>query len=309
MKAIVNEKGPVVDLRIKTWLELGKSGIVILVLVTASLGYLAGFPLESSFSIFRFLTFHAALGFLSLGASALNQIQERSIDAKMDRTRGRPLPSGKVSLKLAKFFSFGCIALGLLGLSVLSWNLTVLGLLAVLSYNGLYTLWWKPKMAFGAIPGAIPGALPIWMGYVAATDQLWNPAGIYLFAILFFWQMPHFWILAVKYSEDYARGGIPTLPVALGNEIAFRHILLWSLGYGGLLLLAPLFFPVRWLYLGLAILTLVLLVRELRLYSKSESSRAWLRFFLCVNFSLVGILCALVADLWSIYALIPLKTR
>src|SRR6185437_16687128 len=94
----------------------------------------------------------------------------------------------------------------------------VLGLLAVLSYNGLYTLWWKRRWSYAAIPGAIPGALPILMGHYAAAGHLGAPAGIYLFLLLFFWQMPHFWVLALRFRADYEKGDFPTLPVTHGPE-------------------------------------------------------------------------------------------
>ena len=179
--------------------------------------------------------------------------------------------------------------------------LFVLGIVAIASYNILYTLWWKKTMAFGAVPGAIPGALPILMGYIAASGDWKSPGGWFLFFILFFWQMPHFWSLAIRYSEDYEKGGIPTLPVAKGVPVTVYQIALWSFAYIALSLTAPLFIRVGSIYLSVAIITGAIVLWQLRNFLKNEASKTWLKFFLWVNFSLIFYLVALVADQWSIY--------
>ncbi len=179
--------------------------------------------------------------------------------------------------------------------------LGLLGALAVFSYNVLYTLWWKRKYAFAAVPGAIPGALPILMGYVAASGEIWHPGGIYLFMILFFWQMPHFWVLALKYKQDYAMGGVPTLPVSKGTGVTVLQIVIWCLAYVALALGGPLFLPVHGLYLIVAIIMSAKLLWQLRAFVKEPESKQWLHFFLWVNLSLIAYIGGAVADLWSIY--------
>src|SRR6185437_932834 len=139
-----------------------------------------------------------------------------------------------------------------------------LGILAVISYNGFYTLWWKRHWAYAAVPGAIPGALPVLMGHVAVTDQLFAPGGIYLFFILFFWQMPHFWALALRYKSDYAQGGFPTLPVAHGTGLTVHQIVIWCLGYVGLALMGPLFLRVGAIYCIATFIMSVKILWELR---------------------------------------------
>jgi protoheme IX farnesyltransferase len=163
--------------------------------------------------------------------------------------------------------------------------------------------------AHAAVPGAIPGALPILMGHLSAQKDIFNPGGIYLFLILFFWQMPHFWTLALKYKDDYARGGFPTLPVKLGEGLTIHQIILWCLAYIGLAMIAPFFLPVRWIYLIPAIFMSVKLLQELRSFAKRPQNQNWLHFFLWVNFSLLIYLGAAAADLWSIYLPIPHLTR
>lgn len=288
--------------------ELSKSGIVALVLISVLGGYLAGHPFEQSLDWGRLALTLLGLLLLGSGSSALNQVQERHIDAQMPRTAQRPLPSGRISLPHALVFSFGGILAGTALLGWLDSRLAVLGAIAVVSYNVLYTLWWKKKMAFAAIPGAIPGALPILMGYLSASGALFDRGGIYLFAILFFWQMPHFWVLALKYSDDYARGGIPTLPVAHGGGVTVKQIVLWCLAYVALALGAPLFFPVGSVYLSLTVAMSLKLLWELWAFTKAPESKKWLHFFLWINFSLIVYVGGVVADLWSIY-LIRIFTR
>lgn len=295
-------------IRFATYQELSKSGIVALVLISVLGGYLAGHPFERDFEWKRMLLTLVAILFLASGSSALNQYQERFIDAQMPRTASRPLPSGRLSPTEVLVFIATCLALGLILLTLLDPILCALGLLAVISYNGFYTLWWKKHWAYAAIPGAIPGALPILMGYAAASGDVLAPGGLYLFFILFFWQMPHFWALAIRYQEDYKKGGIPTLPVAHGTGVTVGQIVVWCLAYVGIAAVAPLFLPVRSAYLITATLMSAKVLWELRQFVLAPESKKWLHFFLWVNLSLIVYIGAAVADLWSVY-LIPFFTR
>jgi protoheme IX farnesyltransferase len=156
-------------------------------------------------------------------------------------------------------------------------------------------------MAFAAIPGAIPGALPIWMGYVAASDEWLAPGGLYLFALLFYWQMPHFWSLAIRFREDYAQGEFPVLPVTHGTRKTLFQIALWSVSYVALGLMAPLFLRVGTLYVVLAVAVGAWILLELARFVRASEGRAWLRFFLAVNFSLIAYVFGAAADLWSVH--------
>lgn len=289
--------------RIRLYLELSKSGIVTLVVISVLGGYLAGHPFELPFDPAAWIRMGVTLlgvFLLASGSSGLNQIQDLQMDTAMGRTAKRPLPSGRLGLREAWLF-VGVSLLG--GMALLLWidpAVAGLGISAVVFYNGLYTLWWKRRWAFAAIPGAVPGALPILMGYAAASGDVWAPGGIYLFALLFFWQMPHFWVLALKYKGDYATGGVPTLPVVLGAGVTVQQIVIWSLGYIGIAFLAPLFLDVGWIYVGISFLVSGALLWLLRQFSVAPESKAWLKFFLWVNFSLVFYIFAAVADLWSV---------
>lgn len=281
-------------------LRLTKAEIVLLEAITLFAGYFIGHSLEQPFAWGRFFLVSIGVCSLALGAGALNQLQEREEDSKMDRTRARPLPSGRVSVPFARSLIIFLFVLGLICLKFVSVPVLVLGALAVISYNGFYTLWWKRKMAYAAIPGAIPGALPILIGYQAAANNLLDGRGYYLFAILFFWQMPHFWVLALKYSNDYDQGGFPTLPVAHGNTVTRFQISLWCLAYAAIGLLSVLFFPIGIIGISGALLTSSWLVYELARFLKHPQQKTWLRFFLSINFSLILYLFVITIDLWSI---------
>lgn len=287
--------------KLKLIAELSKSGIVTLVLISVLGGYFIGHIPGVPFSWSRLTLTLLGILFLASGSSALNQWQERTIDAHMPRTSKRPLPSGRMSSRAVLLFVAVTLCLGLSLLSFLSFTLFALGLLAILSYNGLYTLWWKKYWAYGAIPGAIPGALPILMGHAAANGNAIHPGGIYLFFLLFFWQMPHFWALALRYQDDYQLGGFPILPVVHGKELTLNRIIIWCLAYLGVALLAPLFLPVRSLYLLLSFAVSIKVLYELYNYIHKPDGKEWLHFFLWVNFSLIFFLAAAVLDLWSIY--------
>ena len=285
-------------LTLSAYQELSKSGIVTLVLISVLGGYLIGQSAETPLHFARmFLTLFGVL-FLASGSSALNQFQDRHLDAEMPRTAGRPLPSGRLSPRSVLIF----VALSLIAGAALLYRVSpivfALGCLAVISYNGFYTLWWKKHWAYAAIPGAIPGALPILMGYAAASGEVFQPAGIYLFAILFYWQMPHFWVLALRYKSDYEKGGVPTLPVSHGPGITVFQITLWCLAYVALALIAPFFLKVRVLYAVIALAMSGKILWELRAFARAPETKSWLRFFLWINFSLIAYIFAAAVDLW-----------
>lgn len=285
------------------YLELTKSGIVTLVAISVTAGYLIGHQADIPISLSHFLFTILGVFFLASGASGLNQIQEIKLDAGMPRTAKRPLPSGRISRKNALVLVVGSAVLGLLILARIDWNVFWMGVLALFSYNVLYTLWWKRKWAFAAIPGAIPGALPVLMGFTAASGKVWDIEGIYLFAILFYWQMPHFWSLALRYEDDYRQGAIPTLPVARGSEITKIQIFLWTIGYIVLAVAGPFFSGVGSLYLWVAVAVSLKLLWEI--FGYLRGAKPWIHFFLWINFSLIFYFAAMVLDLWSYQLFAP----
>jgi protoheme IX farnesyltransferase len=190
--------------------ELVKARLTSLVLITT----LVGFYLGRRGGMDYILLLHTLLGtaLLAGGAAALNQFLEREHDARMKRTEDRPLPSGRLSADHALLFGGACSAAGLiylaLGVNLLT---ALLGVLTLSTYLFVYTPL-KRLTPLNTVVGAIPGALPPLMGWTAATGEI-SIGGWSLFAILFFWQLPHFLAIAWIYREDYARAGFVMLPV------------------------------------------------------------------------------------------------
>lgn len=175
----------------------------------------------------------AGIFFLACGASVLNQLQEKEQDAKMDRTRNRPVASGNLSSKAALLIA--CILM-FLGFGILIsgryWTCIMLGILNILWYNGFYT-WLKRKTAFAVVPGALSGVIPVFMGWSAIGGSLSNPLVLLLAFFLFIWQIPHFWLLMLKYSDEYRLAGFPVM-TDIFNITQFRNIILaWMIGATG----------------------------------------------------------------------------
>ncbi len=190
--------------------ELFKARLTTLVILTTAMG----FHLGNSGPVDWMLFFHAVLGtaLLAAGAAALNEYIERDHDARMPRTAHRPIPAGEIRADTALMLGVVTAVLGLVQLAVWVNPLTAfLGMVTLASYVFVYTPL-KRRTTLNTLVGAIPGAVPPLMGWTAATNSL-DAGGWVLFAILFFWQLPHFMAIAWLYREDYAKGGYKMLPV------------------------------------------------------------------------------------------------
>ena len=197
----------------RSWLsvysDLIKARLTMLVLLTTLVGFYVGIRGPMDYA----LLFHTMLGtaLLASGAAALNQLLEREHDAKMRRTASRPLPSGRLQPVTVMLFGGLCSVAGLVYLALLVNLLTcVLGAVSLVSYLFIYTPLKRLTWLNTAV-GAIPGGLPPLMGWAAARGEL-GGGGWALFAILAFWQMPHFFAIAWIYREEYAKAGFQMLP-------------------------------------------------------------------------------------------------
>jgi len=210
-----------------TWsayLDLTKPRIVTLVVVTGAIGFLLGAAGEVDF-----LTLLCALGGIALtagGSGALNHYFEADVDARMLRTRGRPIPGAALPSMNALLLG---VCLTLLGLALLLSQVNLLTAFLALLTTFLYVVVYTPMKRLSwanTLVGAVPGALPPVGGWTAAAGQLDLGAWV-LFAILFLWQMPHFYAIAWMYREDYARGGFRMLPVVEPDgKRTFRQIII-----------------------------------------------------------------------------------
>lgn len=283
----------------RTYLDLTKSGIVIFVLLSGLAGYAFSYPIGIHLEFWQPIVLLVGLYFLSSGSFALNQAQEASIDVHMPRTQNRPIPSGKLSLWQAYAISVIFIFVGTVLLFLLKPLTAYVGLATVVLYNGFYTMFWKKKWNFGAVPGAIPGALPVTVGFSVNNSNIFGPESLYLFLIVFLWQMPHFWCLAIQYKNDYKSGGIPVLPLGIGEERTKYHMGLYTFVYVGVALTAPLFTHSRWLYLLVMVPFAIKVIIEFMKYFQSQNhEKSWLPFFLWINVSMLAFLAAPVLDKW-----------
>lgn len=284
---------------IKLFADLTKFGIVVFVLISGVIGYATGFLAESSFSWKHLLETILGLYFLSSGSLALNQVQEWRLDQKMPRTAKRPIAAGKLTPAAGGILAVSFIFVGLSTLFGLSATAGWVGLISVLLYNGVYTMYWKPRWIYAAVPGAIPGALPVTIGYAAANPDIFNSESVYLFLIMFLWQMPHFWVLAIKFKDDYAAGGVPTLPVALGMEKTLYQIGLYTFVYVGVALAAPWFVHSSWFYLLLVFPFAFKVMQEFFRFYRSRGTERWFAFFMWTNISMLIFLVVPVIDKWN----------
>ena len=200
--------------RLAVFCELIKVRLTFLVLLTTLVGFYVGYRGAMDY----LLMLHTLLGtgLVASGAAALNQFLERQHDARMRRTEDRPLPSERLSPDTALLFGGLSSAAGLIDLALaVNLETSVLGAITLCSYLFIYTPLKRVTTLNTAI-GAVPGALPPLMGWTAARGEI-NVEGWSLFAILFFWQLPHFLAIAWMYRDDYAKAGFAMLPVFDAN--------------------------------------------------------------------------------------------
>ena len=192
------------------FLTLAKPGLNSLVVATTLGGYYMATGRDGNLG--TMLATGAGTALVAGGSAAFNQLLERDADARMHRTRNRPLPDGRLQLSEATLFGS---VLSIAGLMVLAMGANLMAaavaLATLLTYAAVYTPL-KSRTAFSTVVGAIPGALPPVIGWAAGGGSI-GPAALALFAIGFCWQLPHFLAIAWIYREDYARAGFPMLPV------------------------------------------------------------------------------------------------
>jgi heme o synthase len=283
----------------RAYFQLTKVGISLFIMISGLAGYAVSLPLGSHPDFLEPILLLIGLYLVSAGSFAINQAQEWRLDGLMNRTAKRPIACGQMTSWQAYVIGTVLAIAGSGTLALIQPLSGALALLTVVLYNGLYTLYWKKKWAFGAVPGAIPGAMPVLIGYSVNSSHLWSPDALYLFLIMFLWQMPHFWSLAVRYKDDYARGGFPVLPVQIGEDRTLYHVGLYTFAYIGLALVAPLFISTHVMYLLFVMpIAIKVLLEFFRYHSKRER---WLPFFLWVNLSMLVFVCVPVFDRWLFF--------
>ena len=288
----------------RLYLRLTKAGIVLFVVLSGLAGYWLSYsPYEQTFSWLHFLQFILGLYFVSSGSCILNQAQEQELDSKMPRTLSRPIPAGEISVESSFFLSAAFVVLGIVLLYSVSALTALLAIITVILYNVLYTIYWKPQWTFAAVPGALPGALPVVIGYSANSSHIFSAECIYVFLVMFLWQMPHFWSLAIRFRNDYESGGIPVLPVRLGVGKTLFYIGLYTFTYVALAVASPWFVTVYFLYLVVVLPLALKVLWEFFRYYRGAAQSGWIRFFLWTNLSVLVFLAVPVLDKWHLFFL------
>jgi protoheme IX farnesyltransferase len=277
---------------IADYFELTKPKVQsLLLLTTIATMYVAGDPSP------LLVALTCLGGYLSAGgAAAVNHWYDRDIDVRMSRTADRPVPSGRVSPRAA--LAFGC---ALAALSLLELSLAVNPLAAALSFGGflgyvlVYTVWLKRRTPQNIVIGGAAGAVPPLVGWAAVTGAV-SPTAVILFFIVFFWTPPHFWALSLLMKEEYAKVGVPMLPVVRGEDETRRQILLYSA-----LLYAVTQLPfcaggMGVLYLIASLALGVALIGGAVVLHRRADRRSALRLYLFSIAYLALLFCAMVAD-------------
>jgi protoheme IX farnesyltransferase len=212
--------------RWRRYLELTKPKVVALITFTALVGTMLASPGMPPLDALVFGTSGIALA--AACAATINHLLDRRIDAQMARTRARPLPSGQLSERAAIVFA---AVLGLVAMSLLAFlvNLLTAALtfLSLIGYAVIYTVWLKRATSQNIVIGGAAGAAPPVLGWTAVTGGV-DPNALLLFLIIFVWTPPHFWALAIARRDEYARAGIPMLPVTHGVEFTRLQVLLYT---------------------------------------------------------------------------------
>ncbi|KKO50900.1 heme o synthase [Paenibacillus sp. DMB20] len=246
----------------KDFITVTKPGIIRSNLIAA----FAGFWLASRWDIQFGLMIMTLLGTVLVMASScvFNNYFDRDLDMKMERTRNRSLPTGRLTPKVVLWYAVILGAVGLAVLFIFSGVLAgVFGLVGMFVYVVIYTLWLKRTSTWSTSVGAISGAMPPVIGYVAVSGTV-DMGAILLFAMLFLWQPPHFWALGIRRVEDYRAAGFPLLPVVKGIKrtkyqmipylvlLVPLPVLMYKYGYAGMFFLViSLLLSLVWLYLAL----------------------------------------------------------
>src|SRR3954468_14876679 len=197
---------------------------LLLLLTTITTMYVAGDPSVALVAV------TVLGGFLSAGgAGAFNHFYDRDIDAAMGRTAGRPVPSGRISPRAALLYAFGLQAASFALLAgAVNLLSAFLALAGFIWYTVVYTVWLKRRSPQNIVIGGAAGAVPPLVGWAAVTGSV-APAALYLFAIVFYWTPPHFWALSLLMKDEYARVGVPMMPVVHGEAETRRQIVLYTL--------------------------------------------------------------------------------
>jgi protoheme IX farnesyltransferase len=263
----------------------------LLLLTTVTTMYVAGDP-SLGLVIVTVIGGYLAAG----GAGAVNHYYDRDIDARMERTADRPIPAGRVAPAAALWFGIVLAALSFALLaSVVNLLSAVLALSGFLGYTLVYTLWLKRRTVQNIVIGGAAGAVPPLVGWAAVTGDV-TGTSLYLFAIVFFWTPPHFWALSLLMKDEYAKVGVPMLPVVRGEAETRRQILLYSVLLYGVTQLPFCAGGFGSVYLVCSVLLGALFIAGAVVLARRADRRSALRLYLYSLAYLAALFAAMVVD-------------
>jgi protoheme IX farnesyltransferase len=252
MSAVTGINLPNARSSFQNFLALCKPRVTMLIVFTAMIGMFLATPDMVPLDILLAAT--VGIGMASGAAAAFNCLVEQAIDAKMARTRGRPLPTGQVTSKQTFIFASIMACIGLTILYVYVNPLTMwLTLATFVGYAIIYTVFLKPATPLNIVIGGLSGAMPPALGWAAVTGTV-SPEAWIMVLIIFAWTPPHFWALALYRREEYAKSGLPMLPVTHGEVYTRLQILLYTIILTAVTLLPFAMTTSGFIYLGSAIL-------------------------------------------------------
>lgn len=283
--------------QIQLYLKLTKPGVLFGNVLTAVAGYL--FASSGGFQVATFTAMLTGTTLVIASACTLNNYLDQDIDAKMERTKTRPLIDGSISPKGALLFA---IILGLSGVYVL-WKFTDplvlwLGIIGFVTYVWLYGAFTKRKSVHGTLVGSISGAIPILAGYVAAAHTI-DTNAILLFLILFFWQEPEFYSIATYRRKEYKAAGIPVISVIRGINRTVREIFVYTVLFVIVALLLAVVGSASYTYLVVMTLTCAYWMRIGIQGLKTKDPAAWARRMFHASLNVLLLLCLMLSiDRW-----------
>ena len=264
----------------KDVLVLMKHRLSFTVAISALVGWFLHDPSVQPDMLFLFLGTFLLAG----GSSAMNQYQERGLDQFMRRTRNRPIPSGIMMPKQAFAIALFLMTSGTIILLFAGVVPALLGVLNAVIYNLVYTVL-KTKTQYAVLPGAVVGAIPPLMGWTAAGGAIVEPRIIYFAVFMFLWQMPHFWLLIIKYGKEYEGAGFSSLARTLDVNRIKALVFFWAVTTTLYLFAFPLFFthtPLLFFAL-LLLLNVAFIYGFYRFLFTSDDEKSTLNAFLLIN--------------------------
>jgi heme o synthase len=277
-----------------TLLELSKVRITFAVALTTITGYvLASGHLNSGLILPT-----VGIFILACGSSALNHYQERDKDARMERTKNRPIPSGRISATGALIFALILIVTGAgLIYAGSGFPAMLLGILALIWYNAIYTPL-KKRTAFAVVPGSVIGAIPPMVGWVAGGGRLDDPRALIIAFFFFIWQVPHFWLLLLKFGKEYEKAGFPSITSIYTDKQIKNTTFIWTMATAVTALMLPVFGIVNSVVMGAGLLAAVIWLVFVfsKLVRPTEEKFNARYYFMKINYFVLIIILFLAVD-------------